>query len=172
MEFAKVGDRDDGDKMTLRTARATARDYRVALKRHGTDPRINGQPGLACHTHLDKALASSREGVIEVEPMGNMPVIKDLIVDMDAVHWKKVQRVTPWLVNKELKPIWWGKLSANRTRERIENSWTRPRSKAANRREPSRMARQPQIRAAERPQVERQDQEGPRLLPYANAPAR
>ena len=66
--------------------------------------RINGQPGLACHTHLDKALASSRDGVIEVEPMGNMPVIKDLIVDMDAVHWKKIQRVTPWLVNKEPIP--------------------------------------------------------------------
>src|SRR5215212_7271428 len=66
--------------------------------------RINGQPGLACHTHLDKAQASSRDGVIEVEPMGNMPVLKDLIVDMDAVHWKKIQRVTPWLVNKEPIP--------------------------------------------------------------------
>src|SRR5579859_6124913 len=43
-------------------------------------------------------------GVIEVEPMGNMPVIRDLIVDMDAVHWKKIQRVTPWLVNKEPIP--------------------------------------------------------------------
>src|SRR6266542_3141621 len=66
--------------------------------------RINGQPGLACHTHLDKAQASSRDGVIEVEPMGNMPVLKDLIVDMDAVHWKKIQRVTPWLINKEPVP--------------------------------------------------------------------
>jgi succinate dehydrogenase / fumarate reductase iron-sulfur subunit len=66
--------------------------------------RINGQPGLACHTHLDKAKASSKDGVIEVEPMGNMPVIKDLIVDMDAVHWKKIQRVTPWLINKEPVP--------------------------------------------------------------------
>jgi succinate dehydrogenase / fumarate reductase iron-sulfur subunit len=36
--------------------------------------------------------------VITVEPMGNMPVIKDLIVDMDAVHWKKIQRVIPWLL--------------------------------------------------------------------------
>src|SRR5215216_4550079 len=60
--------------------------------------RINGQPGLACHTHLDLAQESGRDGVIEVEPMGNMPVIKDLIVDMDAVHWKKIQRVTPWLL--------------------------------------------------------------------------
>ncbi len=66
--------------------------------------RINGKPGLACHTHLDKALASSEDGVITVEPMGNMPVIRDLIVDMDAVHWKKVQRVTPWLINKEPIP--------------------------------------------------------------------
>ncbi|HEX2015066.1 MAG TPA: succinate dehydrogenase/fumarate reductase iron-sulfur subunit [Solirubrobacteraceae bacterium] len=66
--------------------------------------RINGQPGLACHTHLDQALASARDGMIEVEPMGNMPVIKDLIVDMDAVHWKKVQRVTPWLIAKQPVP--------------------------------------------------------------------
>jgi len=66
--------------------------------------RINGQPGLACHTHLDRARATSRDGVIEVEPMGNMPIIKDLIVDMDAVHWKKVQRVTPWLLHREPVP--------------------------------------------------------------------
>jgi succinate dehydrogenase / fumarate reductase iron-sulfur subunit len=66
--------------------------------------RINGQPGLACHTHLDKAKNSARDGVITVEPMGNMPIIKDLVVDMDAVHWKKVQRVTPWLINREPIP--------------------------------------------------------------------
>ncbi len=63
--------------------------------------RINGEPALACHTHLDHAKrAAWRDGVITIEPMGNMPVIKDLIVDMDAVHWKKIQRVTPWLINK------------------------------------------------------------------------
>jgi succinate dehydrogenase / fumarate reductase iron-sulfur subunit len=73
--------------------------------------RINGKPALACHTHLDEAARTAHgmgwnppdEGqetpaVITVEPMGNMPVIKDLIVDMDAVHWKKMQRVTPWLL--------------------------------------------------------------------------
>src|SRR5919107_1985191 len=36
--------------------------------------------------------------------MGNMPIIKDLIVDMDAVHWKKIKRVTPWLINREPIP--------------------------------------------------------------------
>jgi succinate dehydrogenase / fumarate reductase, iron-sulfur subunit len=66
--------------------------------------RINGEPGLACHTHLDHARAASPDGIIEVEPMGNMPVIKDLVVDMDAVHWKKVQRVTPWLLPKQPVP--------------------------------------------------------------------
>ena len=66
--------------------------------------RVNGEPSLACHTHLDAAKLSGKDGVIEIEPMGNMPVIKDLIVDMDAVHWKKVQRVTPWLLAKEPVP--------------------------------------------------------------------
>jgi succinate dehydrogenase / fumarate reductase iron-sulfur subunit len=48
--------------------------------------------------HLDHAAENAADGVITVEPMGNMPVIKDLIVDMDAVHWKKVHRVVPWLL--------------------------------------------------------------------------
>ena len=66
--------------------------------------RINGHPDLACHTHLDKAAKHSKDGVIEVEPMGNMPVIKDLIVDMEEVHWKKIRRVTPWLIAKQPVP--------------------------------------------------------------------
>jgi succinate dehydrogenase / fumarate reductase iron-sulfur subunit len=65
---------------------------------------INGRAGLACHTHLEDARKGGRDGVIEVEPFNNMPVIKDLIVDMDAVHWKKINRVTPWLIHKEPVP--------------------------------------------------------------------
>jgi succinate dehydrogenase / fumarate reductase iron-sulfur subunit len=61
--------------------------------------RINGKSALACNTKLGEAAERSRNGgAIVVEPMGNMPVLKDLIVDMDAVHWKKVQRVVPWLL--------------------------------------------------------------------------
>jgi succinate dehydrogenase / fumarate reductase iron-sulfur subunit len=69
--------------------------------------RINGEPALACKTHLNEArdsAAASGDDAIVVEPMGNMPVIKDLVVDMDAVHWKKVHRVTPWLINKQPVP--------------------------------------------------------------------
>jgi succinate dehydrogenase / fumarate reductase iron-sulfur subunit len=35
---------------------------------------------------------------ILIEPMGNMPVIKDLITDMESTHWAKIRRVTPWLL--------------------------------------------------------------------------
>jgi succinate dehydrogenase / fumarate reductase iron-sulfur subunit len=62
--------------------------------------RINGKSALACNTKLGEAADASKQadGAIVVEPFGNMPVIKDLIVDMDAVHWKKIQRVVPWLL--------------------------------------------------------------------------
>jgi len=60
--------------------------------------KINGQSKLACNTRISDAAARASNGAIVVEPMGNMPVLKDLIVDMDAVHWKKVQRIVPWLL--------------------------------------------------------------------------
>jgi succinate dehydrogenase / fumarate reductase iron-sulfur subunit len=77
--------------------------------------RVNGKPSLACNTHLEDAAKreyaadgpAAQDGappIVTVEPMGNMPVIRDLIVDMDAVHWKKIRRVTPWLLNKEPVP--------------------------------------------------------------------
>ena len=59
--------------------------------------RVNGQAGLACHTHLDAAVKSSRDGVIEIEPMGNMPIIKDLVVDMDG-FFDKFKSVQPYLM--------------------------------------------------------------------------
>src|SRR5438874_902463 len=64
--------------------------------------RINGKSRLACNTRIGDVAREAEErqdgGAITVEPMGNMPVLKDLIVDMDAVHWKKVHRVVPWLL--------------------------------------------------------------------------
>src|SRR4051812_9286569 len=51
--------------------------------------RINGKTRLACNTKIGQAAeeATNRTGLgeIVVEPMANYPVIKDLIVDMDAV---------------------------------------------------------------------------------------
>jgi succinate dehydrogenase / fumarate reductase iron-sulfur subunit len=65
--------------------------------------KINGQSTLACKTQIGHAHAAAnrRNGgsnPIVVEPMANMPVIKDLVVDMESTHWEKIRRVTPWLV--------------------------------------------------------------------------
>jgi succinate dehydrogenase iron-sulfur subunit len=88
--------------------------------------KVNGSSTLACKTQLGEAHeAANRRGngngdiaapprgadeeytpepstgganPIVVEPMGNMPVLKDLIVDMESSHWEKIRRVTPWLL--------------------------------------------------------------------------
>jgi succinate dehydrogenase / fumarate reductase iron-sulfur subunit len=69
--------------------------------------KINGQSTLACKTQLGEAAADAarmsraddgKPVEITVEPMGNMPVIKDLVTDMESTHWEKFRRVTPWLL--------------------------------------------------------------------------
>ncbi|MFL5898583.1 MAG: succinate dehydrogenase/fumarate reductase iron-sulfur subunit [Solirubrobacterales bacterium] len=44
------------------------------------------------------AVTTETVAPIVIEPMGNMPVIKDLITDMESTHWAKIRRVTPWLL--------------------------------------------------------------------------
>jgi succinate dehydrogenase iron-sulfur subunit len=86
--------------------------------------KVNGSSTLACKTQLGEAheqanrrkaddvppplgadelpppgsADASGDNPIVVEPMGNMPVIKDLITDMESTHWEKIRRVTPWLL--------------------------------------------------------------------------
>jgi succinate dehydrogenase / fumarate reductase, iron-sulfur subunit len=66
--------------------------------------RINDRPGLACHTQLGEAARAVGRGPIVVEPMGNMTVLKDFVVDMDPVHWRKIKQVQPWLRPVEPRP--------------------------------------------------------------------
>ncbi len=56
--------------------------------------RINGLPRLACKTQVSSLVNEGEELV--VEPAGNMPVIKDLVVDWSP-FWEKVKAVQPWL---------------------------------------------------------------------------
>ena len=59
--------------------------------------RIGGHATLACNTKLS---AVARPGEpLTIEPGGNMPVIKDLVLDMQP-HWDKVRAVQPWLQPK------------------------------------------------------------------------
>jgi succinate dehydrogenase / fumarate reductase iron-sulfur subunit len=86
--------------------------------------KINGQSGLGCKTQIGDAQAQADKMVaatganaadasspvlaegdvgsagnpIIIEPMGNMPVVKDLVTDMESTHWAKIRRVTPWLL--------------------------------------------------------------------------
>jgi succinate dehydrogenase / fumarate reductase iron-sulfur subunit len=88
--------------------------------------KINGSSTLACKTQIGEAFAAANrrpkdkdkppprgadeqykpeeladangDAPIVVEPMANMPVIKDLITDMESTHWTKIRRVTPWLL--------------------------------------------------------------------------
>jgi succinate dehydrogenase / fumarate reductase, iron-sulfur subunit len=87
--------------------------------------KVNGQSTLGCKTQIGEAQEQADKMVgatgvsaavadspirgegsdlgsagnpIVIEPMGNMPVIKDLITDMESTHWTKIRRVTPWLL--------------------------------------------------------------------------
>ncbi len=56
--------------------------------------RINGRARLACKTKV--VAVAPNGGTVNVEPAGNMPVLKDLIVDFE-VFWEKIKAVVPWL---------------------------------------------------------------------------
>jgi succinate dehydrogenase / fumarate reductase iron-sulfur subunit len=94
-------DRDDGS-LSVRCSCRAAICGSCGMK-------INGQSGLGCKTQIGEAQeladkkasvggGGSSDNAIVVEPMGNMPVIKDLITDMESTHWTKIRRVTPWLL--------------------------------------------------------------------------
>jgi succinate dehydrogenase / fumarate reductase, iron-sulfur subunit len=56
------------------------------------------EPGREIAGHDERGQAGAEDAPIVIEPMGNMPVIKDLITDMESTHWAKIRRVTPWLL--------------------------------------------------------------------------
>jgi succinate dehydrogenase / fumarate reductase iron-sulfur subunit len=56
--------------------------------------RVNGNAKLACKTKLLNVMDA--DGILQIEPAGNLPVIKDLVVDMDP-FWAKIRAVEPWL---------------------------------------------------------------------------
>ena len=59
--------------------------------------RIDGGAALACKTPMKKFVDAGH--TITVSPMGNLPVIKDLVVDM-APFWEKIRAVKPYLDTK------------------------------------------------------------------------
>ena len=62
--------------------------------------RINGISKLACTTQVWDELPKCKEaGIIKIEPLRNMPLIKDLIVDMDPLV-DKMKTYSNWVVSR------------------------------------------------------------------------
>jgi succinate dehydrogenase / fumarate reductase iron-sulfur subunit len=64
--------------------------------------RINGRSALACKENIGSELATqlshNESGIpeITIAPMGNMPIIKDLVVDMHS-FWDNLEAVEPYV---------------------------------------------------------------------------
>lgn len=66
---------------------------------------VNGTEKLACRLQIRQEL--ERHGEIRVAPLNNLPVIKDLVVEMDP-FWDKVRALDPWvdpLPHEQVDPI-------------------------------------------------------------------
>lgn len=63
--------------------------------------RINNMSKLACTTQVWDELEKAREpGVIKIEPLRNLPHIKDLVVEMDPVVGK-MKKYSNWVVSPD-----------------------------------------------------------------------
>jgi len=70
--------------------------------------RINGRSALACKENIgseikrQQEISGSKIPEIIVAPMGNMPVIKDLVVDMKG-FWEGLEAIDPYVSTKSRK---------------------------------------------------------------------
>jgi succinate dehydrogenase / fumarate reductase iron-sulfur subunit len=64
--------------------------------------RMDGAAVLACKMPMAPLAEEGRVPVIS--PMGNLPVVKDLVVDMDP-FWAKFRAVKPWLEEDDAPPV-------------------------------------------------------------------
>lgn len=62
----------------------------------------NGHALLACQKQAAHLLKDGSD-TITIEPLGNMPIIKDLVTDFQQ-FWDKIDQVKPYLKNKEKPP--------------------------------------------------------------------
>lgn len=58
--------------------------------------RINGRSALACKENVGSELDRVDNGTITIAPLGNLPVIKDLVVDMRR-FWDNLEAVEPYV---------------------------------------------------------------------------
>jgi len=61
---------------------------------------VNGEPRLTCATFL----SDYAPGPVRVEPLGNFPVVRDLVVEISD-FLEKLGKVKPWLVRRDERPL-------------------------------------------------------------------
>ncbi len=64
--------------------------------------RMDGAAVLACKTPMAPVVEAGEVPVIS--PMGNLPVVKDLVVDMEP-FWEKFRSIQPYLVEDDDPPV-------------------------------------------------------------------
>jgi integrase len=119
MEFAKVGDKEG--EMSLTEARDQARQYRLALKKDGIDPRHKKQVEQKGSTTFKEYADAKIPGWCVGYSPEEEKQWRRSIGDVASLHPLKLHQIdTPHIIGA-LKPIWWEKpVTANRTRQRIE----------------------------------------------------
>jgi succinate dehydrogenase/fumarate reductase iron-sulfur protein len=64
--------------------------------------RVNKKGVLGCTTKVADVVG--KDGVVTVEPIRHVPVLKDLVYDMETFLWRKVKAVTPWISPRMPEP--------------------------------------------------------------------
>ncbi len=62
--------------------------------------QVNGNAFLACETQLDTLLETFQTDTLYLEPLNNLPVVRDLVVNFDGMS-EKLKRVNGWLEEHE-----------------------------------------------------------------------
>ncbi len=98
---------DAPDNVTLLDALINVREYEdgtLALRCScrsaicgSCSMRVDGRARLACRAKVIAITGGDEDHELTVEPMGNMPVIKDLVNDME-LFWSKIRQVDPYLM--------------------------------------------------------------------------
>ncbi|MBW5434562.1 DUF4102 domain-containing protein [Bradyrhizobium canariense] len=121
MEFGAVGDKPG--ELTLTAARDQAREYRLALKKDGADPRHKKQLAAKGDMTLETYWKAKAAEWLRGRSGQNEEVLAwaRSLRDVSKLHDKKLHEIDATHVLEALKPIWWEKpVSAGRTRERLE----------------------------------------------------
>jgi succinate dehydrogenase / fumarate reductase, iron-sulfur subunit len=83
--------------------------------------KINGRSGLACQKLIGEVMEASHSKELIIEPMANLPVIKDLVVDMDK-FWQNLSRVDPYVATNSRQISTKESLQTPAQRQKLQDS--------------------------------------------------